>query len=165
MIFPIAGMICWSELSLDKPLDPKEWWVRSKNRYIAGNCACNTCRLVSGIEIVQWMYVPTSQLTAASGEAYGLDSPTLKSFKSSEDVTRYHCGRCGASVFYWADSRPEVIDVAVGLLQAPSGARAEEWLDWKTEVGYEGDATYLRLLENLKKGLEAWGERNGNSYH
>jgi hypothetical protein len=111
------------------------------------------------------MYVPTSQLITASGEAYRFDSPTLKSFKSSENVTRYHCGSCGATVFYTADTRPEVIDVAVGLLRAPSGARAEEWLDWRTRISFEGDAKHARLLKNFKEGLEAWGERTGHSYH
>lgn len=110
------------------------------------------------------MYVPTSRLIKTSGEPYRFDSATLKSFKSSEDVTRYHCGRCGATIFFWADSRPEVIDVAVGVLRASSGARAEDWLDWRTKISYEEDATHIRLRDGLKEGLQAWGKRNGNTY-
>ncbi len=150
--------------SSDKPLDPKEWWVRSENRYAASNCVCTDCRLSSGLEVVQWAYAPTSSLTTTTGGPYGFDSSTLKSFKSSENVTRYHCGRCGATIFYWADDRPEVIDIAVGILSAPSGARAEDWLDWRTRISYEEDATHHRLLIGLKEGLEAWGQRNGNTY-
>lgn len=114
---------------------------------------------------MQWTYVPTSNLRAISGEPYRFDSQTLKSFKSSEGVTRYYCGNCGATIFYWRDNRPEVIDVAVGLLNAPTGARAEEWLDWRTKISYEGDATYTRFFEAFKAGLEAWGKRNGNTYN
>lgn len=32
------------------------------------------------------------------------------------------CGSCGATVFYWCDDRPEVVDVAVGLVRARGGA-------------------------------------------
>ncbi|KAF7514097.1 hypothetical protein GJ744_004422 [Endocarpon pusillum] len=148
----------------DKPLDAKDWWVRSKNRYLAGNCACDSCRLTSGLEIVQWAYVPTPRLATASGEPYQFNCSTLKSFKSSENVTRYHCGRCGATVFFWRDSRPEVIDVAVGLLEAPSGARAEDWLDWRLKISHEEDATHARLLKAFKEGFEDWGKRNGKTY-
>ena len=166
-----AGKSSWlllkilsAESSSDKPLDPKEWWFRSKNRYVAGNCACNSCRLTSGLEIVQWAYVPTPRLTNASGERYQFNCSTLKSFKSSEDVTRYHCGRCGATIFYWNDSRPQVIDVAVGILDAPSGARAEDWLDWRLMISHEEDATHRRYLKAFKEGLEDWGKRNGKTY-
>ena len=89
----------------------------------------------------------------------------LKSFKSSEGVTRYHCGRCGATIFYWADRRPQVVDVAVGILRAPSGARAEDWLDWRTRISHEKDATHDRFMQAFKEGLEAWGIRNGNTYN
>jgi hypothetical protein len=137
-----------------KPLNPKEWWVRSKNRYDAGNCACNSCRLTSGFEIVQWAYVPPSRLTTPTGGPYRFDSPTLKTFKSSEGATRCFCGDCGASIFFWCDRSPEVVDVAVGILSAPSGARAEDWLAWRTEIGFEEDATHHRFLKGVKEGLE-----------
>jgi hypothetical protein len=111
------------------------------------------------------MYVPTSRLTTTSGEPYHFDSPTLRSFKSSEAVTRYHCGRCGAAIFYQVNHRPEVFDIAVGILSSPSGARAEDWLDWRTKISGEQDAIHRRILKGLKQGLEAWGKRNGNTYN
>lgn len=35
-----------------------------------------------------------------------------------------------ACVFHCVDDRPEIVDVAMGLLDAPCGARAEEFVSW-----------------------------------
>lgn len=55
---------------------------------------------------------------------------TLALYASSPDVQRYFCSRCAAVVFYCVDDRPDTLDVALGLLEAPSGARAEEFVSW-----------------------------------
>ncbi|RYO77669.1 hypothetical protein DL766_004729 [Monosporascus sp. MC13-8B] len=55
---------------------------------------------------------------------------TLTFHSSSPDVQRYFCSRCSACVFYCVDDRPDMLDVALGLLEAPSGARAEEVVSW-----------------------------------
>jgi hypothetical protein len=48
---------------------------------------------------------------------------------------------CGATVFWHDKHRPELIDVSVGLLDAPEGARAVEWLEWwLARVSFEEDA-------------------------
>jgi hypothetical protein len=49
--------------------------------------------------------------------------------------------------------RPNVIDVAVGLLNAPSGARAEDWLSWrKREPSFGEDAVNKTFARELTKG-------------
>ena len=41
---------------------------------------------------------------------------------------------------YQCEDRPEMVDIGVGLLNARSGVRAKEWLEWRTEkCAYEGD--------------------------
>lgn len=52
----------------------------------------------------------------------------MKSYRSAKDVTRTFYSRCGANVFW--DGREKVMDVAVGLLDAGSDARAGELLAW-----------------------------------
>lgn len=53
------------------------------------------------------------------------------------------------------------MDVAVGLLDAASGARAEELLAWWTErVSFSEYALNKGLILGLERGIKAWGERN-----
>ncbi|UNI15115.1 hypothetical protein JDV02_001681 [Purpureocillium takamizusanense] len=77
---------------------------------------------------------------------------TLAYYASSPDVQRYFCSRCSASVFYAVDDRPDMVDLAVGLLDAPDGARAESVLSWAL-----GD---MILTDDLKGG---WREELGRS--
>lgn len=95
-------------------------------------------------------------------------TPTLlKAYESSPGVIRNFCGTCGATVFWHDKWRPEIIDVSVGLLDAPEGARAEDWLEWWGErVSFEENANGRGeggggdkgwdLIPALKRGLVAW---------
>jgi len=144
-----------------------------KKKYLASNCACRSCRLSSGSDIVPWAFIPISQVTLATGEPLppvSAEEPfqapnrhssnTLKSYHSSAGITRSFCGCCGATVFYHTDKRPHIIDVAVGLLDAESGARAGEWLEWRSErVSFEEDAVNKALVEGLRDGMKEWGHR------
>ncbi|KAM7212380.1 hypothetical protein V8F06_012253 [Rhypophila decipiens] len=57
---------------------------------------------------------------------------TLSLYKSSHGVQRYFCSRCSASIFYAWDDRPEMVDIAVGVICSPdSMARAESTISWK----------------------------------
>jgi hypothetical protein len=55
---------------------------------------------------------------------------TLAYYQSSPDVQRYFCRVCSTSTFYACNDRPEIVNVAIGLLEAPDGARAEGFLSW-----------------------------------
>ncbi|KAK5128353.1 hypothetical protein LTR85_003021 [Meristemomyces frigidus] len=127
------------------PLPPDEaWWIRDGGKkFLGGFCACNSCRLAAGMEWVEWAFVPTVDISLdAEGDIpLSLGSGTLKPYRSSKRATRYFCGTCGASVFWNGDERPQVIDVAVGLLDAAEGSRAESWLDWRTQrLSFREDA-------------------------
>ncbi len=86
---------------------------------------------------------------------------TLALYASSPDVQRYFCSRCSACVFYCVDDRPETADVAMGLLDAPSGARAEEFVSWAFggESSWRGDMVggwregHINAVES---SAEAW---------
>ena len=170
---------CSTDPSIVANSNDIKWWLRPDGKYLAGTCACRSCRLVSGFEIQTWAFVPRSNIVirVPSGESriiVPLDFNTLpegilKSYISSPDVVREFCGKCGATVFWGGRLRPELIDVSVGLLNG-EGARAGAWLDWWTErVSFSEDAETGRrgpearrareLVSALERGLKAWPQR------
>jgi hypothetical protein len=172
---------------IQNPKDDK-WWLRPvlnirtgrpgpaslekdrPRRYLAGTCACRSCRLTSGFEIQTWAFVPRANIffhinraesptppshspsqpvgddDKATTNVIPLDFSTLPpniiaSYESTAGVRRDFCSRCGATVFWRDKWRPELLDVSVGLLDAEEGARAETWLDWwTTRVSFAEDA-------------------------
>lgn len=114
---------------------------------------CDSCRLSSGVDFWTWTFVLLRHIdfapnTSGSESTFPDDTKFLKAavakegpdrdarlgtlayYASSKDVQRYFCSRCSASVFYAVDDRPEMIDLAVGLLDSADGARAESLLSW-----------------------------------
>ncbi|CAK4030528.1 hypothetical protein AC579_4594 [Lecanosticta acicola] len=140
-------------------------YLRSNNtKFLAGLCACDSCRLACGMETVTWAFVPTCDISLdeAGKEPWTPDFGTLRQYESSPGRYRYFCGTCGAMVFYDCEGRQWLKDVAFGLLRAPEGSRAESWFGWRTSrLGYRDDAipraeSYSLAIE---KGLREWEER------
>ncbi|OIW29403.1 hypothetical protein CONLIGDRAFT_324678 [Coniochaeta ligniaria NRRL 30616] len=141
--------------------------------------ACDSCRLAFGADIVNWTFAllqhihfadsPSSdpetkkfpQTAAELKKAVSAAPPgedrdprlgTLALYESSPGAQRYFCGRCSASVFYGCDSRQDMVDVAVGVLEGPGGgaARAEEVLAWS----YGGKMTWRQdVVGGWREGL------------
>ncbi|KAF2836063.1 hypothetical protein M501DRAFT_997291 [Patellaria atrata CBS 101060] len=140
---------------------PDKWFDVATNRYIVEACGCDSCRLDSGADIMPWIFVPPSRFSLPDGSPLPEDRMfgTMKHYRSSENVSRNFCGWCGATVFYMNDERTEW-DLAVGLIDAESGARAEEWLEWNTVVvSYAKLAYNKKMLEAWQHGYKAWEER------
>ncbi|KFY06101.1 hypothetical protein V491_08857 [Pseudogymnoascus sp. VKM F-3775] len=123
----------------------RKWWIRG-NRYLAGICACNSCRRCSGFDMQTWAFIPRANIFMHHPDKprpldfSNLPEGMLRSYNSSPGVTREFCPGCGATVFWHNTDRPELIDVSVGLFRAPDGARAESWLDWwKERVSFAED--------------------------
>ncbi|GAW13725.1 hypothetical protein ANO14919_031140 [Xylariales sp. No.14919] len=126
------------------------WFVDPTSNKLAGGFdACDSCRLSSGVDIFHWTFVLLRHLAfppklgptgfpASSTElknavaATDRDSRwgTLTFYESSPDVQRYFCSRCSACVFYATDSRPDLVDLAIGLLATKNGSRVEELVSW-----------------------------------
>ena len=137
--------------------DAKWWLCADGTKYAASNCACISCRKGSGFDIQQWAFVPEVNIFQKDGKPIDFSMGTLKECNSSEGVTRHFCGKCGAKVFWRTTDRPKLIDVSAGLMEAPSGARAEEWLEWKTErVSYTEFAQNRKLIGMLEEGLKEY---------
>jgi hypothetical protein len=149
--------------------------------------ACNSCRIAAGSEVTNWTYAllkhisfagpdpqgfpeNTAQLKAAvgakEGEARDPRFGTITFYASSPDVQRYFCGRCSATLFYAVDDRPDMVDVAVGLLDSPDGARAESAISWSFggEMGWRQDmiGTWReKMLYAVEKEAEEWRIERG----
>jgi hypothetical protein len=161
------------------------WWLcgPASTKYRAGTCACRSCRLTSGFEIQPWAFIPRANILFPPSAPASWDFPTLppgtlRAYHSSAGVCREFCPSCGATVFWHDALRPLLLDVSVGLLRAPDGARAEAWLAWWCRrVSFEDDPAAARpepaavllqtpfdLIPGLKRGLLSWGrERAGRA--
>ncbi|KAL8835703.1 MAG: hypothetical protein Q9170_003205 [Blastenia crenularia] len=134
------------------------WWLRANGtKYLAGTCACNSCRLSAGYDIQAWAFVPEANIQQLNGEKLDYGMGTLKRYSHSKRAYREFCGTCGATVFWHSDERPGVVDVSVGLLDAEEGAKADNWLEWTTDrVSFEECANNKSLISKLSKGLKDW---------
>ena len=137
----------------------KKWWLRAnRKKYHAALCVCDSCRLASGYDIQAWAFIPEVNLQQVDGRPIDFAMGTLKQRNSSKGRYRHFCGTCGATVFWRSDGRPGLIDVSVGLMEAASGARAEEWLVWATtRISFQELAQNKPLTKALGVGLEEWG--------
>lgn len=151
------------------------------NKNAAAFDACDSCRLSSGMDLFYWAFAKlrhiafpshlrggrgefpesTLELKASVSASHDRDPRfgTLTYYSSSSDVQRYFCSVCSACVFYAVDDRPDIIDVAVGLLESQDGARAETFLCWALggEVGWREDVMG-GWRESLVKGVETEAE-------
>ncbi|KAM6512048.1 hypothetical protein FALCPG4_017035 [Fusarium falciforme] len=149
------------EHTKQNPNDEK-WWIQdSGNKYLAGTCACRSCRLISGFEVQTWAFVPRANIFFHVPEKNGTESIVpldfatlppgiLTSYSSSPNVRREFCGTCGATIFWHEKSLDDVIDISVGLFRAPDGARAESWLEW-----WQGRVSFAEEVNTGRTGPEA----------
>lgn len=144
--------------TLDNKDDVKWWLCANDTKYLAGMCACQSCRLASGFDIQMWTFVPKSNILQLNGEPLDFKMGSLKQYNSSKGTYREFCSTCGATVFWHDETRSNLIDVSVGLLDAVEGARAESWLEWRTvRVSFEEEAQSKALIDSLGAGLRRWG--------
>lgn len=92
---------------------------------------------------------------------------TLEAYRSSEGVTRYYCSHCSACVLYTDEGKhADAVDLAIGVVHAEEGARAEECFQWRPggpirhgddmAGGWRG--TWLKAVEDEE---EAWRKARG----
>ncbi|KAL1894373.1 hypothetical protein Sste5346_005873 [Sporothrix stenoceras] len=108
------------------PEDVK-WWLRPSQddqtkttRWLAGTCACRSCRLATGFEIQTWTFVPRICIMVKGepltfnngGNSNGNTPPKLSAYESSHGVERNFCNCCGATVFWHDVWRPDLIDIS-----------------------------------------------------
>ncbi|OLN87198.1 hypothetical protein CCHL11_03550 [Colletotrichum chlorophyti] len=156
------------------------WYIEPQTlKYRAKPDVCDSCRITSGVDMVEWAYAPLSHIEfnsktaqgpsefpaslAALRDAVSSDSRdprlgTLAMYQSSPGVERYFCAECSANVFYSVHDRDGIVDIAVGLLDHPDGARAEGLLAWSYgQIAYEEDARE-GWREGLVSAAKAYGK-------
>lgn len=95
-------------------------------------CHCRSCRVGAGATSVAWATVPVA------GFAFEGEAPTR--FASSPGVERTFCGRCGSSLTYAHEGRPNEIDITTVTLDNPEAAApvkeifTAERLSWSPPV-------------------------------
>lgn len=160
-LFAARSDLLWADVTdgtLDNKDDVKWWLCANDTKYLAGMCACQSCRLASGFDIQMWTFIPKSNILQVNGEPLNFNMGSLKQYNSSKGTYREFCSTCGATVFWHDETRPKLIDVSVGLLDAAEGARAESWLEWRTvRVSFEEEAQNKALIDSLGAGLQRWG--------
>ncbi|KAM0808293.1 putative Mss4-like protein [Seiridium cardinale] len=90
----------------------------------------DSCRLTSGAHVISWTFIPLDRCEPKI-ERDDLLIGTMKTFESLPGVLISFCGVCGADVFYSCQERTNIVDVAVDILRAPEGVRAENWPVWR----------------------------------
>jgi hypothetical protein len=132
-----------------------------KTKWFATFDACSDCRLASGTHLIGWAFLPRSSCHPTIQR--DLLIGTAKTYSTSPGVLRSFCGKCGATVFYTTDDRrlPEdeqVVDLATGILRAPEGSMAENWLTWRTKISWldSGKAFDRATNEALAEGMADW---------
>lgn len=160
----MRGYSPYKLLELILPDGPPSSLSDDGTKYLASVCSCDSCRLDTGMEWSEWAFLPTANISldAQGTKTFFLPFETLKAYRSSFGVIRYHCSSCSASVFYQKDDRPGLISIAVGLMSAPEEARADTWLEWDTSgIGFREDAVgrAKELNVAVEDGLARYGKR------
>jgi hypothetical protein len=146
----------------DRPneFEQGNYWIGTdRSKFITGSCVCASCRLGAGCDVVQWAFVPTFAISQTDGSPFSRLFGTLKEYNSSDSKWRRFCRTCGAAIFWHdMDERPNVVDVAVGILDAESGARAEDWLEWRAgKLSWHALALNKTLADAVRDGAREWG--------
>ncbi|KAF2501239.1 hypothetical protein BU16DRAFT_569388 [Lophium mytilinum] len=152
--------------SSTSPANPTNtpWWLPTPTQYLSGTCACTSCRRSSGFEITWWAFVPAANISLSDGSPFTRYFGTQTAYRSADHCVRTFCSVCGCTVFWDGDERPSIVDVAMGLLDAPEGARAEKWVKWcDTRVSFAELGRAGGLVKGLEEGLRRYGvERDEN---
>ncbi len=78
-------------------------------------CHCHSCRKAAGGAMVPWATFRKSQVTFTGN--------TLVRHVSSPGVVRGHCSRCGTSISYCNDRRPDDIDLTLASMDDAAAFR------------------------------------------
>lgn len=134
-----------------------------RNKWLACMDLCDDCRLTTGTHVIGWVFVPVDHISPPSAD---LMIGSSKSYRSTIGVQRTFCGTCGATVSYSCDERPGIVDVATGLLRAPEGAMAENWLVWRAGRAAwpeNGLRYHPGFSQALIEGMKPWGKEPGHA--
>ena len=85
----------------------------------ASHCHCSMCRKAHGAAFGTYGAVNAADFRIVSG------ADRITPYRSSADVVRTFCARCGSTLQWLRESKPEIVDVAFGILDEDPGVRPE----------------------------------------
>ncbi|PSR80326.1 DUF636 domain-containing protein [Coniella lustricola] len=157
--FPRPTPSVRNDAYMSKFVSPKD-----SNKWLACLCVCGDCRLESGTLVTAWTFVPRALIEPPMPPLLGPYGKILKTFASSPGVLRGFCGTCGATALFVNNDRTpsleqQVLDIPVGLLRAPEGILAEEWLTWRTGrlANFDDGKKFApEFAQSLADGFRNW---------
>lgn len=144
---------------LSLPPDEIPWFVdKTTGKYETILDGCDSCVKTTGADTVYWTFAPITHISSTDSpsgdpefrnksdllDAVKNKDPrlgTLTVYQSSKEAHRFYCSTCAAAIFFAGDSTPNELDIAIGVLDHPDGARAEGLCNWKldkVEFGEDG---------------------------
>ncbi|KAF6764096.1 hypothetical protein DFP72DRAFT_1129340 [Ephemerocybe angulata] len=109
-------------------------------------------------EALERLGMRDDDLTPKAEEATMKDrTKGLRQYISGPGRYRESCQNCGATAFAWQAGRPDLICVAVALVdEAQAGSRAETWFDWcLTRVSFMEQALSPKAVEGIVVSMKA----------
>jgi len=83
----------------------------------ASHCHCSMCRKAHGAAFGTYAAAQAADFRVVSGEE------RITRYRSSAGIARTFCARCGSSLQWLRESKPDVVDVALGVLDDDPGVR------------------------------------------
>jgi hypothetical protein len=83
----------------------------------SSHCHCSMCRKAHGAAFGSYALVNLADFKLLSG------AELIQRYNSSPGVQRTFCARCGSTLQFISDKRPDIVDVALGALDDDPGIR------------------------------------------
>jgi hypothetical protein len=85
----------------------------------ASHCHCSMCRKAHGAAFGTYAAVNAADFRVVSG------AERITRYRSSPGVVRTFCACCGSTLQWLRESRPEIVDIALGVLDDDPGVRPD----------------------------------------
>jgi len=83
----------------------------------ASHCHCSMCRKAHGAAFGTYAAAKAEDFRVVSGE------DLITRYRSSPGIVRTFCARCGSTLQWLRESKPEIVDIALGVLDDDPGVR------------------------------------------
>ena len=83
------------------------------------HCHCSMCRKAHGAAFGTYAAVKAADFRIVSG------ADRITRYRSSAGIVRTFCARCGSTLQWLRESKPDIVDVALGILDDDPGARPD----------------------------------------
>jgi hypothetical protein len=83
----------------------------------ASNCHCSMCRKAHGAAFGTYALAKAAGFRVISG------ADRIARYRSSPGVVRTFCARCGSTLQWLRDSKPDIVDIALGVIDGDPGVR------------------------------------------